>query len=61
MVLGTTRGSVCPVASILNYMANARPAGSASSGSFFIFSNGRALTRDRFVRELREALVIKGI
>ena len=27
VVLGTTGGSVCPVASILNYMANTRPAG----------------------------------
>ena len=32
MVLGTTVGSVCPVASILNYMAYTRPAGSVSSG-----------------------------
>ena len=32
VVLGTTVGSVCPVASILNYMAYTRPAGSVSSG-----------------------------
>ena len=56
VVLGVTGRKVCPVATILSYMANPRPAGSSASGPFFVLSDGRALTRERFVKELRVAL-----
>ena len=50
VVLGVTGKSLCPVAAILRYMANPRPARASPSGPFFVFSDGRALTREKFVR-----------
>ena len=50
MELGATGRKVCPIATILSYMANPRPAGSSASGPFFIFKDGGALTRERFVK-----------
>ena len=59
-VLGAIGRKVCPVATILSYMANPRQAVSSASGPFFVFSDGRALTRERFVNELRAALKAGG-
>ena len=60
MVLGATGRKVCPIATVLSYMANPRPAVSSASGPFFVFSDGRVLTRERFVKELRAALTEGG-
>ena len=60
VVLGATGRKVCPVATVLSYMANPRPAVSSASGPFFVFSDGRVLTRERFVKELRAALKAGG-
>ena len=59
-MLGVTGRKVCPVATFLSYMANPRPAGSSAPGPFFVFSDGRALTRERFVKELRAVLKAGG-
>ena len=55
--LGITGLDLCPVAATLGYMVccNKNP------GSFFVFSDGRGLTRDRLVKELRRALVQSGL
>ena len=50
--LGATGTNLCPVKAILAYIA---VRGSAP-GPFFHFNNGRFLTRDRLVKELRAAL-----
>ena len=50
VVLGATGRKTCPIATILSYIANPRPAGSSASRPFFIFSDVRVLTRERFVR-----------
>ena len=52
VVLGATGRKVCPVATVLSYMANSRPAVSSASGPL--------LTRERFVKELRAALKAGG-
>ncbi len=54
--LGVTGVELCPVAAILNYMVRR----GASPGPFFIFSDGRFLTRDSFVARLRRALQAAG-
>ena len=51
VVLGAIGRKVCPVATILSYMANPRLAVSSATGPFFyVFSDGRVMTRERFVR-----------
>ena len=57
VVLGVTGRKVCPVATILSFMANPRPAVSSASGPFFVFSD---VTRERFVKEMRAALKARG-
>ena len=59
MELGATGRKVCPIATILSYMANPRPAGSSASGPFFIFRDGGALTRERFVKVALKAGVFR--
>ena len=55
--IGTTGMRVCPVAAILDYKVRhgSRP------GPFFMFSDGRFLTRARLVSRLKAALVIAGV
>ena len=48
---------LCAVAAVLSYLA-IHPAG---SGPLFRFENGRALTRQRLVEELRQGLRVMGI
>ena len=57
--LGITGTELCPVVAIVNYMI--LPRGQARTTAFFGFSDGRPLTRDLFVRELRTALTAVGI
>ena len=54
--LGRASGELCPVAAVLGYMIcrGARP------GPFFTFSDGRYLTRERFVEAVRKALARAG-
>ena len=51
--LGTTGVALCPVAAIMSYMV--------SRGPFFAFSDHRPLTRDRLVKEVRQAMQVSGI
>ena len=54
--LGKAPGELCPVAAVLGYMVGrgTRP------GPFFRFTDGRFLTRDRFVEAIRRALTTMG-
>ena len=61
VVLGATRDELCPVAAVLGYMAEPRPAQGSYPGPFFVFSNGSPLTREKFVKELRSGLRLAGI
>ena len=55
--LGRTGSLLCPVAAILSYMVTRGP----ESGAFFRFEDGKPLTRQRFVKEVRTALAASGI
>ena len=57
VVLGRTADDLCPVAAITNYMVQR----GAEAGPFFLFANGRLLTRDRFVKAVRSALSRAGV
>ena len=59
--LGVTGVDICPVAAILSYMIHCSVMARGKQSPFFCFSNGRALTRDCFVRELRMAISAGGI
>lgn len=50
--LGRTGALICPISAILNYLV-VRPAG---DGPLFVWQDGRPLSRDRLVRELRATL-----
>ena len=52
LYLGRSKSDVCPVAAILAYMVIRQSA----PGPFFVFADGRYLTRVRFVAALRSAL-----
>ena len=52
LFLGKTGSSVCPVSAILSYLC----VRGMSSGALFLFSDGRLLTRQRFVEALRIGL-----
>ena len=55
--IGRATEELCPVAAILNYMVRR----GSTSGPFFKFSDGRLLTRERFVKAVRTALDHAGI
>ena len=57
IVIGRTGGPLCPVAAILAYMALRGP----GDGPLFQFNDGRALTRERFVDQVRKVLQEAGI
>ena len=55
--LGKSGADVCPVAAILAYMVSR----GVQPGPFFIFADGRPLTRERFVMAVRSALQSQGL
>ena len=55
--IGLGSGALCPVSAVLSYMVKRGTA----PGPFFWFSDGRFLTRERFVTAVRAALVSAGI
>ena len=55
--LGRTDTDLCPVAAILGYMVHR----GFRQGPFFMFQDGRFLTRDRFVAQVRRALQAAGV
>jgi hypothetical protein len=54
---GVSRGELCPVAAVLDYMVRRGPGNS----SLFSFSDSRPLTWERFVAALRKALDQAGL
>ena len=59
--LGRTGQDLCPVAAILSYLAQFSGSKAKRSGPFFQFSDGRPLTRERLVKELRRGLELAGV
>ena len=57
VVVGKTDNDLCPLAAGLAYMVTRRSA----PGLFFRFSDGKGLTRDRFVKAVRLALSSAGV
>ena len=55
--LGRTQDELCPVAATLQYMVRR----GSGPGPLFMFSEGRYLTRDRFVSAVRSGLTMAGI
>ena len=55
--MGKTSSDLCPVAAMLNYLV----VRGAKPGPLFIFKNGRFLTRDRLVTEIRTVLEQAGL
>lgn len=55
--VGRTNMPLCPVASLLSYMVQR----GNKPGPFFVFQDGRPLTRARFVTEFRAAVAAAGI
>ena len=55
--LGRTSSDLCPVAALLNYLV----ARGSNPGPLFQFKDGRVLTRQRFVRAVKEALQQAGV
>lgn len=55
--LGTTGDTLCPVVSMLGYLAR-RP---DTQGPLFIFADGSPLSRPRLIRELKRALQAAGV
>ena len=54
--MGTTGGTLCPVAALLTYMVTR----GSEPGPLFTWENGRYLTRERFVAGVRAALSSAG-
>ena len=55
--VGRTDNQLCPVAAMMAYLA----ARGASPGPLFIFKDGRVLSRDRFVAQVRQAIGALGL
>ena len=55
--LGVSGADICPVAAVLSYMV----VRGTAPGPFFRFHDGRPLTRERFVSQVRQALRSAGI
>ena len=55
--IGATKSQLCPVAAVLAYMVQR----GSQAGPFFLFEDGRRLTRDRLVAEVRRALERAGV
>ena len=54
--LGRASAELCPVAAVLDYMVRR----GQQPGPFFVLESGRFLTRERFVKAMREALTSLG-
>ena len=57
LFLGRTGSDICPVAALVGYLA----CGGPTPGPLFIFSDGRLLTRKKFVELVRAALAAAGV
>ncbi len=57
LFIGKTESDLCPVAAILGYLV----ARGSQPGPLFVFQDGRFLTRERLVSEVREALQTAGL
>ena len=57
LFLGWMRTNLCPVVAVLSYLVMRGP----GPGPLFSFSDGKWLTRRRFVSKVREALAAAGI
>ena len=57
LCIGTTNSQLCPVATVLSFMV----AKERAAGPLFSWQNGRYLTRDKFVAEIREVLAAVGL
>ena len=55
--MGSTGNDLCPVNAMLAYLASRGP----QSGPLFRFEDGRFLTWDRFVRQVKSALTAAGV
>ena len=55
--LGRSQADLCPVSAVLAYMVLR----GMTPGPFFFFTDGRYLTRDRFVSSVRAALRMQGV
>ena len=55
--LGRSQADLCPVSAVLAYMVLR----GTTPGPFFFFTDGRYLTRDRFVSSVRAALRMQGV
>ena len=55
--IGATNWLLCPLAAVVGFMVKR----GSTEGPLFTWSNGRYLTRDRFVTEVRKALSSVGI
>ena len=55
--IGRTHNELCPIEAMLAYLAKR----GGRQGFLFLFEDGRLLTRDRFVRAVREALAKAGV
>ena len=57
IVMGQTDSFLCPVASVLSFIARRRP----SPGPLFMFEDGHPLSRDVFIGAVKKALTQAGI
>ena len=57
MFLGRTDADLCPVGAVLDYMVRR----GSGQGPFFLFSDGRFLSREWFVSSVRSALQAAGV
>ena len=57
LFIGRTGTDLCPVAALLDYLSMRR----SGPGPLFVFTDGRMLSRQRFVDRVREALVKAGV
>ena len=55
--VGKTLNQICPVGALMVYIANR----GSEDGPFFRFEDGRQLSKDRFVSEVRKTLSAAGI
>ena len=55
--LGRTGADLCPVSSLLSYLCER----GSSEGPLFVFTDGKPLTRGRFVEYLKKGLELAGI
>ena len=55
--VGTGTGELCPVSTVLDYMVRR----GLAAGLFFMFADGKLLTREHFVRAVRGAMDRAGV